>query len=304
MGSSITVHWVVPKIKIVNNFGAGTVKINGNTYNSGVELATKVGREFSIEAVNQMHNGTMKYFEQWRLPTGATTYNNPYSFTILKANAYTTKTYTAEFGDPVIFYVENNFQAGNIKVDNDTLNHGALVTRPKNSPVTLGSINQSYGNYQRVWNNSYPNEVSQWRRRYSGQTTTIDSAFQPSHQFTVTQTDNGAAYIADMKRKYNVYTSGQTEFDGNTSTVLFGDVVEGNNINVFADTLIINNRIYNFYSWSDGNLLNPRPIVPGDHTFFTALYKYPHHSNQTDAYENNSQRKFIRHRRWYSSYCL
>ena len=56
----------------------------------------------------------------------------------------------------------------------------------------------------------------------------------------------------------------------------------------------INGHNYYFAGWADDiTLNNPRTINATQNQNISALYKYPHHSNQTNAYSNPSQRKFI-----------
>jgi len=68
----------------------------------------------------------------------------------------------------------------------------------------------------------------------------------------------------------------------------------GCNITISSpNTIIKNNRQYTFVCWSDGNTSNPRTITPQGNETYTAIYKYPNHSNDINAFANNSQRKIV-----------
>jgi len=61
-----------------------------------------------------------------------------------------------------------------------------------------------------------------------------------------------------------------------------------------ATNYTINGRNYSYAGWSDDNSLgNSRTISSTQNQNISALYKYLHFSNQTNAYSNPSQRKFI-----------
>ncbi len=52
---------------------------------------------------------------------------------------------------------------------------------------------------------------------------------------------------------------------------------------------------WNFYKWSDGNTENPRSYrITSTSTDFYVIYKHVSYSNNSAAYANNSQRKFVR----------
>gem|GEM_PF-3096818 len=56
-----------------------------------------------------------------------------------------------------------------------------------------------------------------------------------------------------------------------------------------------NGRTYNFAGWSDDfGATNTRTIAPAINKTYTALYKYPNHSNTSNTFANNGQRKIIR----------
>jgi hypothetical protein len=59
-------------------------------------------------------------------------------------------------------------------------------------------------------------------------------------------------------------------------------------------SLTRNGRTYYFAGWSDGVSTNSRTIIPTADVTISVLYKCLHLSNNSSAYSNNSQRKFVR----------
>ncbi len=70
----------------------------------------------------------------------------------------------------------------------------------------------------------------------------------------------------------------------------------GNSFELTAyNPISVNGKLYNYAGWSDNLLVpNPRTITPINNETYIALYKYPHHSNTTTAYQNPGQRRFIK----------
>ncbi len=197
---------------------------------------------------------------------------------------------------------KNNFDFGTIKVGINT------YATQRESPFTFGTMldqtvnleaqNQTYNGYDRVWNN-YGNSqsLSVWKKQTnnSPDPTPIYGAIQNYYNFTTSLNDHLATYIADLKKKYRVNTNYQTEFDGALVDQAITYIVEQNSGQISAPAQqTINGRLYNFFGWSDGAVENPRVITPTNNGTYTALYKLPHHSNQMDAFENSSARKFIK----------
>jgi hypothetical protein len=106
-------------------------------------------------------------------------------------------------------------------------------------------------------------------------------------------------YKPIYRYKTNIGLNAITEFNGTMSTGLtIGQIYQYENGNITAPATYQptgSNINYNFAGWADDlTKPNPRTISPTDNETYTALYKYPNHSNDQNAYTNNSQRKFIR----------
>ncbi|HCY76596.1 MAG TPA: hypothetical protein DHV28_11810 [Ignavibacteriales bacterium] len=105
-------------------------------------------------------------------------------------------------------------------------------------------------------------------------------------------------YKARYRYKTNIDLTAITEFNGIIATGLtIGQIFQ------YEDGLINapssyqpsgSNINYKFSYWSDNfEGLNPRSINPIENDTYTALYKYPHHSN-TGSFANSGQRKVIK----------
>ena len=117
-----------------------------------------------------------------------------------------------------------------------------------------------------------------------------------AYSFTATINDDNSFYIANLKKNYKITQNEDfSEFDNlitNTETTY---IVEQNSGQIDAPpSKTINGKNYLFAGWTDGNGDNPRTISPTDNTTYTALYKYPQHSNNTEGFNTNSQRKFVK----------
>ncbi len=91
-------------------------------------------------------------------------------------------------------------------------------------------------------------------------------------------------YLITIKKEF--------EFDGTENSV--EDAYQGFPFTFSVQSTVLKNgKTYNFAGWTDGNTTNPRTITPQGNETYTALYKTLHKSNQTNAYSNPSQRRFI-----------
>lgn len=114
----------------------------------------------------------------------------------------------------------------------------------------------------------------------------------------INQNVASGTYKAVYRYKTNIGLTANTEFNGNINTGLsIGQIYQYENGTITAPSpyqpsgSTIN---YNFAGWTDNfSAYNPRTITPTDNQTYTALYKVPHKSNQTNAYSNTSQRRFV-----------
>jgi hypothetical protein len=191
---------------------------------------------------------------------------------------------------PVSVTAQNNFPGGKIYVD----------TAEKDAPWTFSKIvgetanlkakeqNDNLG-YPRIWNDiEAPNAKSRWEKNGSD----VGSGIEKS--FIVAQSDDGSIYEAGLRKNFKIDRFNQTEFDGNPTATSY--IVEQNSgqISTTGNGYTPGTIPYNFVYWTD-NLSNSitRTITPTDNSTFTALYKAAHKSNQTNAYSNTSQRRFV-----------
>ncbi len=186
----------------------------------------------------------------------------------------------------------NNFEYGTIKVgvnvppvqQNSPYSFSPLISQT----VNLEAQNQSYGGYERVWNDYDPNATSVWLRNG------VFFSNQIEKSFIVTQSDDNATYEAGLRKNYRIDQTHKTEFDGDLTQQSTAWIVEQNSGDITAPNPHPNYSYYNFAGWTDDlTLPNTRTITPTDNETYTALYKYPHHSNDVNAYKSNSQKKFV-----------
>jgi hypothetical protein len=196
------------------------------------------------------------------------------------------------------FYFENSFGGGTILIDNsDRVSHGGNKIFYESSSHTMTAETQTYNSIERVWNSGSPQ--SQWSKRpYGNASAPILDAYSATYNYpSVLASDANATFIANMKNRYAISRTDQTEFDGTSSQGVVANIVESHSGTVTAPSQkTINGRQYSYASWSDTITLgNPRTIYnPTDNMTLTAWYKYPLHSNSTSAYANNSARKVVR----------
>ncbi len=221
---------------------------------------------------------------------------------VIRATATLYYLFAVETGLIAKVTAKNNFDYGTIKVGVNTL------PTQRNSPYIFGSINgwtvnleaqnQTYEAYDWIWNTSgVQSSLSNWKKKAEGSPSPdpIYGASNINYSFNVAINDHNSEYIADLKKIYKVSRQDQTEFDGTISAGVVTQIVEQNSGQITAPiNTTINGRTYNFFGWSDGSIDNPRTVTPTNNETYTALYKLPHHSNQTNAFENSSARKFIK----------
>ncbi|HSW56724.1 MAG TPA: T9SS type A sorting domain-containing protein [Ignavibacteriaceae bacterium] len=201
----------------------------------------------------------------------------------------------------VTFYVKhkmwalNNFQGGDIKIDNQTVPSGTETHKLTGNSLLVGAIDQSFENYFYIWNQSGANN-SRWERKPWNQIySPINGGTPRDFNYPVASNDNGAAIRGMLKKRYTITRDDQTDAGTQTNQQTW-NIVEQHSGEISAPaTKIINNKTYNFIGWKDNlQAPNPRTITPTDNETYTAIYKAPQLSNDQNAYKFNNQRKFIR----------
>jgi hypothetical protein len=205
---------------------------------------------------------------------GGSIYLGAYSSNEVSSNSYgklslTLKvTYTTP-PTTVSLTIDNNFTASN-GTHGTLIVNGSSVNAPYSlSNVTVGTTvtlqavtNQADAQgYQRVWNTSGVN-LSNWQL-FNGSYTTKTNSVQ--YSFTVSSTDQGATYIANLRKLCNITFQNKFINIGNNGTITVNgtqynspssgfSIIEQNQINaVAAIGYLFNGIIYNFQNWTDGN---------------------------------------------------
>ncbi|MFZ5946580.1 MAG: hypothetical protein ACOYU5_01280, partial [Stygiobacter sp.] len=191
------------------------------------------------------------------------------------------------------FTVNVNFQIRNENIFNYGVIYVNDYSTQKNSPYDrtsnpndnylIGAIDQSYGGYNWIWNNSGINN-SKWIRRKSGMID-YDHSYDRYTNYTVQSDDKNTILIAGLRKICNitfqnnfigvgnggVITVNGSQYNSPTSSF---QVVEQNPITAEANTYYYNNGIiYTFKQWNDGNTSYNRTFNPTEHTTYTAQFQ-------------------------------
>jgi hypothetical protein len=254
------------------------------SYNGGETSST----QDLIDAVTSNIGGT--------LYLGAASQNEASSESYAKLNLTLNLVYTVQATN-VDITAQNNFIYGTIKVGVDEeavqQNSPFPFSADIGQTVNLEAQNQTYGGYERVWNNYAPNATSKWLKNGLD----ILNAVNIDYHFQVSQNDDNATYEAGLRKNYVISRNYQTEFhDVLSQTPIY--IVEQNSGQITAPDPFMptgSSINYRFMRWLDDPYAsNPRTIVPDDNITYEALYKYKTHSNNQNGYKNNNQRKFVR----------
>lgn len=138
---------------------------------------------------------------------------------------------------------------------------------------------------------------SDWTKEILGTTFQLNNAENITYNLTVADNDEGAEYIANMRKNYSINRNDDcSEFDNVISNSAVTSVVEQNSGTISAPpTKSVNGKIYNFAGWTDDfTAPNSRTITPINNTTYTALYKFPTHTNNSSTFSNTSQRNIVR----------
>lgn len=156
-------------------------------------------------------------------------------------------------GIGVRYVAENNFNAGTIKINGYTTGSGSSFFPTDGDSQTLQAIEQNYGSYDRVWNTSGTSESnSTWRKRpQGGSEQKIPGATNISYSFTASSSDHNAAYIADLRKAFNITLNDYSPELGSNFNSVNLSVIEGNTITAPL-TQTDNGTTYQFLEWSDG----------------------------------------------------
>ena len=192
--------------------------------------------------------------------------------------------------------IQNNFVGGEIFVDDMV----SAKTSPNFRTATNGTIipikakEQTYENYPRVWNQSGTyNSNWQYKKTYDS-FQFLSNNIQTS--FVSENDDKNTLVQANLRKNFRIQRDDQPEFEVLQSNQSTSYIVEQNSGQIIApSTKTINNITYNFAGWTDDfTQTASRTISPDDNETYTALYKYKNHSNNTNGFAGNGQKKVAR----------
>ena len=195
---------------------------------------------------------------------------------------------------------KNSFDYGTIKVGNNApatqVNSPFIFTTDVGNTINLEAQDQLYGDYERVWNTSGVSQsISYWDK-----TDGVNHVFVSNlrvYNFQVAEDDDDKTYIAELMKNYKIDRDIDcSEFDDILSNSGYTYIVEHNSGSIGAPaTRTVNSRTYHYVGWADDfSASNPRAITPNDNMEYSALYKYPHYSNNDEGYSNTSARKVVK----------
>ncbi|HEX7356599.1 MAG TPA: hypothetical protein VF270_02680, partial [Ignavibacteriaceae bacterium] len=203
-----------------------------------------------------------------------------------------------EFYIPMPITVDNNFTDNTGNGTNGKVNisdYAEDQTAPfqinkiagDNVLLTAVSNQTNNQNHQMIWHEGSIKHSEWWKNgAYKGSLQT--------YTLNVAENDNNSTYQAQLRKNFKIDRVNRTEFDGNPTNTSW--IVEQNSgqISTTGNGYAPGPIPYNFVYWTD-NLSNAttRNITPTDNQTYTALYKYPHHSN-TGSFSNSGQRKVIK----------
>jgi hypothetical protein len=180
-------------------------------------------------------------------------------------------------------HIQNNFSEGTINVDGNNSSSGTSVYKFTGANLTVGAIDQSYADYNRIWNTGSTNPSNWLRKSRTGSQLQISGATARNYNYSVVSNDNGATITADMKKVCNVtFQTGGVGIGNNNGTIsivngpsgtspVTGTVVENNNITAnFPNDFWCNNIHYL------RNGAASVTLTPNSHTVSTKQYTgYP-----------------------------
>ncbi len=181
-------------------------------------------------------------------------------------------------------WVSNNFQAGIIKIDGQTIPSGTETHKFTGDNLLVGAIDQYYEGYYRLWNQSGVNN-SEWQRKPWNQGySPIYGGTSRDFNYTVVVNDNRATVSAGLRKicKANFQNSftgvgnggiikvNNTQYNSPTNQF---DVVELNPVTATAVYQVIDDIGYSFDHWSDGSTEVTHTFNPGSTQTYTAYFK-------------------------------
>ena len=271
--------------QIYDNIGQAESLFEGIQYSFG-----NLGSNDLTSLVNQYRGGYMYLGVFSENESSITSYAN---ISLSLSISYTLPPSTVNITVKNNFLAGGGFNHGVVLIDGESktiplLGYGLSKTEGQNFSLGAVSPQNDNENHQMIWHTGQINQ-SCWMRENEVR------SFDQNFSFNVTLADDNQTYTANMRKNYVIMRNYQTEFDGTSSPIEVARIVEENSGQISTPVQqTINNRTYSFAGWSDGVRNNPRTITPANNSTFTGLYKLPLFTNNSDGFQTNNQRKFIR----------
>lgn len=177
------------------------------------------------------------------------------------------------YNRPVNVIVSNNFNAGQIKVNGAIINNDSTVYTHETKTHTFEAIEpQSAGGYSYVWNDTEAQlNKSIWERVKGANR--IDKGSTQSISQTMVYDDNGAEYVANLRKMYNLTFSNPgmlITLNGNNFTSSVSTTsIEENSITATCYDYTSNQIAYTYQNWiCNGNTYSSSftPTLSGTYT--------------------------------------
>ena len=205
------------------------------------------------------------------------------------------------YGIKVQLTTETNFNTGSMLVNGETKNYDDIVKLTENSSNTFGAVEPQTDleNDERVWNDTEgPINLSDWILKRPNRDE-FNKGTGATITYVANAVDQGSKMIANYRKNYKISRNDQTEFDGTVPAGIVTHIVELNSKNVLHPSIPAGGKTYNFGYWVGTSGDN---YTPTGNATLTAFYKYANHSNSSNAFANNSQRKVIKPNEVYKVY--
>jgi hypothetical protein len=199
----------------------------------------------------------------------------------------------------VNYSVKNNFDEGILKINGEEVSSGVSsfpFNEGTNYQFEAIEPQMSNDSYEYIWNDvEGSNYKSDWHLiDNNGLESSLGYASTIDHQ--ANYNENNSTIKANLRKKLKITRDDQPEFAVLQTNQSTSYVVEQNSGQIIApSTKTINNITYNFAGWNDDFTQSAsRTISPDDNETYTALYKYKNHSNNTNGFAGNGQKKVVR----------
>ncbi|MEW6507950.1 MAG: hypothetical protein AB1432_09425, partial [Bacteroidota bacterium] len=195
------------------------------------------------------------------------------TFTLMSVNWYTLNCYHPVFWQEsqvtvnckFHISVENIFGGGSIYADGNRTSP-FIRTSASGDNVSLGAIEQNYGDYNWIWSTS-GNYPSEWRREPTGSGGSVFSNSQ-STSYTIQSTDLNSRVVAGLRKLCSLtfQANSSMSINGNYRTSPYTEsAVEQNSISALASIYSANGIDFTFSKWSSSGGDFYSPVTATEH---------------------------------------